>query len=165
MKVWYLISYKKGARNAHKLDSLLSSLGLRVLSPTATFYKPRKDRAGKYRAKIEPIFPGYMFVYFDYKEIHFSKIVCCPGVNSFIKFGGNIATISESVMNEFIVSISSNTYINDCHEKSSPINFNLHDSVCRIQNESCGEKRNALFIAFIDALQKTKDKTNSISYL
>lgn len=111
---------------------------------------------GKYRARLEPIFPGYMFIYFDYKKIHFSTIVRCPGVNYFIKFGGNIATVSDSV----IKGISENTPFNittkNSHGKSDINNFDLRDSICRIHSESSGEKRAALFIAFIDALQKNK---------
>ena len=50
--------------------------------------KARADKKNCKRVREEPLFEGYLFVRFDPELVHTTKITQRPGVNYFVRFGG-----------------------------------------------------------------------------
>lgn len=99
MENWYLACHKSGKHNALKAQMFLSQMGVEVFIPQVCYHDPRADRPGTFRKTIEPLFPGYIFLCFDYNEVHTSKIEYCPGISHLVRFGETIAPINDSMVN------------------------------------------------------------------
>lgn len=102
MKKWYLVLLKPGKGNALKAKQKLENMGVITFYPLLHKKQMRKDRHNTMRIVSQPLFPGYIFLYFDSNGGLFSKIECCEGVICFIRFGNGPATIRDSVMGNII---------------------------------------------------------------
>ncbi|EFN8966708.1 hypothetical protein D6O87_25390, partial [Escherichia coli] len=56
----------------------------------------RSDKKNAYRLINSPAFPGYIFVRFNPANIHTTAIKRIPGAMDFVRFGNEIATISQA---------------------------------------------------------------------
>lgn len=64
------------------------------------FPKIRKEKIvrGKKVAAEEALFPGYLFILIDQQDINFSRIRSTRGINDFVRFGTQITTVSQEVI-------------------------------------------------------------------
>ncbi|MDC9583115.1 transcription termination/antitermination NusG family protein, partial [Xenorhabdus sp. PR6a] len=95
MKSWYLLHSQ--IHNFQRVIARIESFGIETYYPVETRISRRKDCNGQ-RITQKPLFPGYLFLSFDPKEIHTTKITDIPGVNRFIRFGNNPCIIHEDVI-------------------------------------------------------------------
>lgn len=52
---------------------------------------------------MEPLFPNYLFVKFDYEVIHFSTINSTRGVSHFVRFGLHPVIVPNEVIATLVV--------------------------------------------------------------
>lgn len=98
MNNWYLLYCQ-----TQKFDlvvSRISSLGVTCYYPLEIVISTRTDRPSM-RVKRKPLFPGYLFVYFDPEVIHTTTIAEVPGAHQFIRFGGMPSIVDENVIESF----------------------------------------------------------------
>ncbi|MCQ4054434.1 transcription termination/antitermination NusG family protein [Aeromonas sp. SG16] len=164
MERWYLASHKPGRGNAFKSQLFLSQLGISVFIPQICKMQPRTDRPGHARKVVEPLFPGYIFIFFDYEQQQISKVECCPGVNKLVRFGGILRPLNDNIVDEILMLTTTIGHEPpECHDKKINISYG-NNNACKalikkqcqqiraIANELDGEKRSSLFYAFMDAL-------------
>ena len=91
MKQWYAIQSKP-----QKESLLFDQLNLRGIEAYYPFFrvKPVNPRA----RKIKSYFPGYLFVHVDLDHIGISSLQWVPGAIGLVNFGGEPATIDDSVL-------------------------------------------------------------------
>ncbi|MEB8059295.1 transcriptional regulator [Pseudomonas fulva] len=75
----------------------MQQLEVEVYSPTKMTLKKRRD-CNAVRSSETPLFPGYLFVRLDPDVVHPSVISEIPGVKEFVRFGGPICTVSNSLI-------------------------------------------------------------------
>lgn len=84
MKCWYLLYCKRGEQARARAN--LENQGVRCYYPEIVQEKIVK---GKRTCKCEPLFPNYLFVYFDYEQgPTFTTVRSTRGVIDFIRQGG-----------------------------------------------------------------------------
>ncbi|TLI90759.1 transcription termination/antitermination NusG family protein [Escherichia sp. E4736] len=74
----------------------LNDAGLKTCCPLILQRKRRSDKKNASRIINSPAFPGYIFVRFNPSYIHTTAIKRIPGAVDFVKFGNQIATISQA---------------------------------------------------------------------
>lgn len=92
---WHLITH-----NLHAFQLVTSrckTLGVEVFAPTKMEVKKRRD-CNAVRVTETPLFPGYLFVRLDPDQVHPSTISDIPGVKEFVRFGGDISVVSNSLI-------------------------------------------------------------------
>lgn len=164
MEHWYLATHKSGKKNAFKAQLFLSQVGVTTFIPQVCISQSRSDRPGKYRKCIEALFPGYIFVFFDYEKLQIAKVENCPGMNGMVRFGGLLKPLSESVVDEIMNLTSIITEQNVPHDTGQSKIFRpgsrtsltreQHQKIADIAKEVDGQHRNTLFYAFLDAMKK-----------
>ena len=83
MKRWYVLYCKRGEQERAALH--LSNQGIECYYPKV---KIEKITRGKRQTKIEPLFPSYMFIYFDYEVgPSFTTVRSTRGVSDFVRQG------------------------------------------------------------------------------
>lgn len=92
---WYLITHNLHAFQL--VTSKIKLLGVEIFSPTKLEVKKRRD-CNAVRITETQLFPGYLFVRLDPDIVHTSAISDIPGVKEFVRFGGNISTVSNSLI-------------------------------------------------------------------
>lgn len=92
---WYLITHQLHAFQL--VTTKMNVLGVEFFSPTMTSIKKRRDCASV-RISETPLFPGYIFVRLDPELVHPSVISDIPGVKEFVRFGEEISTVSNSLI-------------------------------------------------------------------
>lgn len=92
---WHLITHNFHAYQY--VTGRIQQLGVEVYSPTKMEVKKRRD-CNAVRVTESPLFPGYLFVRLDPDQVHPSVISEIPGVKEFVRFGGPICTISNSLI-------------------------------------------------------------------
>ena len=95
MKSWYVITNK---RNAFQwVTERLTSIGVEFFSPTHVELRKRPDRPSC--RKIEKqLFSGYLFLRFDPDELHTTTIADIPGVQGFVRYGGQPSTVRNELV-------------------------------------------------------------------
>lgn len=92
---WFLITH-----NLHALalvTSRIKGLGVEFFLPTKMDVKKRRD-CNAVRCTETQLFPGYLFVRLDPNLVHTSQISEIPGVKDFVRFGVEIATVSNALI-------------------------------------------------------------------
>lgn len=92
---WHLITH-----NLHALQLVTDKarlLGVEIYCPMKLEVKKRRDCNGT-RTTSTPLFPGYLFVRLDPEVVHHSVIADIPGVKEFVRFGGEISTVSNALI-------------------------------------------------------------------
>lgn len=170
MEHWYLACHKFGRHNAFKAQMLLSDMGVTVFIPQICNRVPRLDRPGHFKKIIEPLFPGYLFVCFDYEIHHSSKVAATPGISHFVSFGGKIKPLHDTIVDDIMrwtLVIDHEITINNRGSTQANIPcFSRDKNICgqhllqheikRIIEEPHGETRNILFCNFIKSNSKNK---------
>lgn len=97
MESWYLLYCKRGQLLRAK-DHLERQL-VTCFTPITTI---EKTVQGKRVTLSEPLFPNYMFVFFDPESIHTTTIHSTRGVSHFVRFGQLPAVVPQDVISELI---------------------------------------------------------------
>lgn len=92
---WHLITHNLHAFQL--VTSKIKLLGVEVYAPTLIKAKKRRD-CNAVRYTETQLFPGYLFVRIDPEQVHTSVISDIPGVKDFVRFGGDISTVSNSLI-------------------------------------------------------------------
>ena len=90
---WFLLSSKP--REEQRGFDNLSNQGYEVFLPKVAKVKKRQ---GVKSVSLEPLFPNYLFINLDQTEANFNAIRSTRGVGSFVRFGLNYATLSDSLI-------------------------------------------------------------------
>lgn len=94
MKKWYLLYCKR--QQLLRAMQHLTQQNVRCLAP---HYEVEKCYRGRRNIVIEPLFPNYLFVEFDYEHIAMSTVQATRGVSHFIRFGPWPVIVPEEVIN------------------------------------------------------------------
>lgn len=92
---WHLITHNFHAFQL--VTSKIKLLGVEVYAPTKMEVKKRRD-CNAVRVTETQLFPGYLFVRLDPELVHPSQISDIPGVKEFVRFGGDISTVSNGLI-------------------------------------------------------------------
>lgn len=165
MHQWYLATHKPGKRNALKAQLFLSNIGVDVFIPQICNLSHRADRPGQYRKTIESLFPGYLFICFDYEQIQISKVENCPGIGHLVRFGGLLKPLHETIVDEIITltaTLCNDGKVRSVYEsKKSKIKKvetshrsikEMRENIRKIAGDINGENRSMLFHSFLDAI-------------
>lgn len=143
MQSWYLITHN--TLRFQVVTSKLEALGVEIFSPTKTEFTKRQDCRGV-RVKHKQLFPGYLFVRFDYEEIHTEAVSDVPGVKGFVRFGPTICTAPDSLIEALKQSLLLKTDMSvsniECRNVSQEVADALH-AITRMNNQL--ERQTALF--------------------
>ena len=90
---WYVIFTKP--RQEKKAETNLINQGFKIFFPKLRTLKKKRTLL---QEKIEPLFPGYIFIQLD-KKSNWLKIRSTKGVNKLVEFGGNPAKITLDFIN------------------------------------------------------------------
>jgi len=83
---WYALFHDS---NYHKsLVGRIEGLGVEVFSPERVTLQPRSYRPSPQRYKVL-LFPGYLFLRFDWEKTHPSSITAFNGAYGLVRFGDN----------------------------------------------------------------------------
>lgn len=92
---WYLVTHNLHAFQL--VTSKISALGVETFAPIKVTLKKRAD-CNSVRTVETQLFPGYIFVRLDPEKVHTSAISDIPGIKEFVRFGANICTVSDSLI-------------------------------------------------------------------
>ena len=79
---WYLLYCKRSEQERAELH--LTHQGVECYYPKVIVEKIRR---GKKEAKIEPLFPNYLFIHFEPEKISFTTVRSTRGVANFVRIG------------------------------------------------------------------------------
>lgn len=91
---WYLLRCRQNYWKT--IQQNLNEAGLKTCCPLILERRRRSDKKNAYRLINSPAFPGYIFVRFNPANIHTTAIKRMPGAMDFVRFGTEIATISQT---------------------------------------------------------------------
>ncbi|ECY2550606.1 hypothetical protein F6853_19960 [Salmonella enterica] len=91
---WYLLRCRQNYWKT--IQQNLNEAGLKTCCPLILERRRRSDKKNAYRLIKSPAFPGYIFVRFNPANIHTTAIKRIPGAMDFVRFGNEIATISQA---------------------------------------------------------------------
>lgn len=91
---WYLLRCRQNYWKT--IQQNLNDVGLKTCCPLILERRRRSDKKNAYRLINSPAFPGYIFVRFNPANIHTTAIKRIPGAMDFVRFGNEIATISQA---------------------------------------------------------------------
>ena len=94
MSLWYAVLCKP--RREVVAEANLINQGYRVYLPRLA---TQCRRAGKWSDTVEPLFPRYLFVSPSDERQSLAPVRSTLGVSELVKFGGQPATIAETVLN------------------------------------------------------------------
>lgn len=92
---WHLITHNFHAFQL--VTTKIKLLGVEIYAPTKVEVKKRRD-CNALRYKETQLFPGYLFVKLNPEVVHPSAISDIPGVKEFVRFGGEISTVSNGLI-------------------------------------------------------------------
>lgn len=94
-KQWYVV-YCKSREESRALQNL-ENQGVESFFPKICKAKLLR---GKKTVVEEALFPSYLFIFADKEDIIFSCIRSTRGINDFVRFGGEIANISATLIEQ-----------------------------------------------------------------
>ena len=83
------------SRSEQRAQQNLMNMAIESFYPL--IYKEKILR-GKIQRREEPLFPGYLFVLADTDSECFHKIRSTRGINNFVRFGLNLTTVSQQLI-------------------------------------------------------------------
>jgi len=116
---WYVIHSKP--QKEFFLEDQLSLRRLEAYCPTVHVPRP-----GQKKWKFRPYFPGYLFAHIDLDEVNASVLRWMPGAVGLVHFGGDLACIPDSLLNEIRYRVDQ---INAESEKPAASLFKAGDAV------------------------------------
>ncbi|HHR5913980.1 TPA: transcription/translation regulatory transformer protein RfaH [Providencia alcalifaciens] len=147
MENWYLL-YCKTGQDLRAIEHL-ERQGVNCFSPR---YEAEKMVRNRKRKVMEPLFPNYLFVKFDYEFIHFSTINSTRGVNYFVRFG----KLPVLVPDEIIASLMVPNFMKEVSEQLPQkgdevvIYDGVYQGVRAIYSEPNGEARSVLLLNILN---------------
>ena len=90
---WYLITHNYQAYQL--VSEKVDALGIEMYSPAKYTVTRRSDGSGQ-RTRRTQLFPGYVFLRLSVEQIHL--ISTLTGVKEFVRFGTDICTVSDSLI-------------------------------------------------------------------
>lgn len=94
---WYLLQHDD--RLYAIVFQQLANCNVDYYTPFYTRFIPRTDKKNlTWRKKQTPLFPGYLFLFFDVENIHTTILKKIPGVVDFVRRGRQIITVPETVI-------------------------------------------------------------------
>lgn len=81
---WFVLIHD--SKCCKSLISFIESLNVEAYSPVRMTLYPRKNRPSPQSYEVV-LFPGYMFLRFDYTAVHFTQITALNGAYGFVRFG------------------------------------------------------------------------------
>jgi transcriptional antiterminator RfaH len=99
---WYLLTTKP--KNEQRASNNLLNQGYQTYFPKVELDKIRN---GKRTKVTEPLFPNYLFIKVNQENANFNSIRSTPGVMNFVRFGMNIAMVSQSLITRLKVDLGS----------------------------------------------------------
>lgn len=96
MKGWFLLYHNPKAYQ--QILAGFERLSVTHYTPKLTVITKRADSKTSVRINQRPLFPAYLFLYFDPEVVHTTKITQLIGVNEFVKIGGKISPLPESII-------------------------------------------------------------------
>ncbi|MFT6904698.1 MAG: transcriptional antiterminator RfaH [Oleiphilaceae bacterium] len=90
---WFVVYCK--SREELRAQQNLQNQGVQSFFP-----KIRKQKIirGKKVTVEEALFPNYLFIFIDQQHINFTRIRSTRGINDFVRFGGDIATVPQKLI-------------------------------------------------------------------
>jgi transcriptional antiterminator RfaH len=95
MHRWYLVRTKPNGEGSARLN--LERQGYEVYSPRLSQLLPFR---GRWRDRIVPLFPGYLFMGLDEGRQALSPAQSTPGVAAVVRFGASYAIVPDEVVRE-----------------------------------------------------------------
>lgn len=92
---WLLITHNLHAFQL--VTTKIKQLGVEIYAPTKVEVKKRRD-CNAVRHTETQLFPGYLFVRLNPEQVHTSVISDIPGVKEFVRFGGEISSVSNALI-------------------------------------------------------------------
>lgn len=94
MRERWFVAYCKN-REELRAQQNLQNQGIHSFCP-----KIRKQKIirGKKVTAEEALFPSYLFIFIDQQDLNFTRIRSTRGINGFVRFGGEIATVSQELI-------------------------------------------------------------------
>ncbi|APC14183.1 TPA: transcription/translation regulatory transformer protein RfaH [Providencia rettgeri] len=147
MEKWYLLYCKRD--QVLRAIEHLERQGVTVHNPT---YKTEKMVRNRRKKVMEPLFPNYLFVKFDYEVIHFSTIGSTRGVNYFVRFGQNPVVVPNEVIATLVVPDFVKEMSDNLPQKGDEvvITDGIFAGIQAIYNEPDGEARSVLLLNILN---------------
>ena len=141
---WYLACHQPGKEMLYKAQLDLTRLHIDSFSPLVRISKPRTDRPSS-RLVIEPMFSGYIFIYFDPELTHTTKVTELSGISHFVKFGCGIKPVPRKL-------IESLMDLPQCPREQDVITSRYKSQISAITRVNDKLERTVMFLAFMESL-------------
>ena len=96
-KEWFILQFKPNAH--HKAEMNLNRQGFETFLPLSDFILQQNSRFTK---TTKPLFPGYMFITFDNKDMSWVKINNTYGVSRLITFNSTLKAVPTSFISNLM---------------------------------------------------------------
>lgn len=147
MDKWYLL-YCKTGQDLRAIEHL-ERQGVNSFSPR---YEAEKMVRNRRRKVMEPLFPNYLFVKFDYEVIHFSTINSTRGVSYFVRFGKLPVVVPDEIIATLMVPNFMKEVSEQLPQKGDEVVIydGIFQGVRAIYSESDGEARSVLLLKILN---------------
>ncbi|MUL17772.1 transcription/translation regulatory transformer protein RfaH [Aliivibrio fischeri] len=164
MKEWYLLYCKRGEQERAKLH--LENQMVECFYPEIVVEKIVR---GKRKQVKEPLFPCYMFIYFDFEVgPSFTSIRSTRGVSDFIRFGAQPKVLQGDLIYSLkALDENNNKEKLECLPEAGQkvaIKKGPYSGIEAIYKEPDGEKRSILLITLINKKVEIKIPNSDIEY-
>ncbi len=152
MKRWYLVYCKRGDQERAKLH--LENQGVECYYPTI---EVEKIRRGKRILAVEPMFPSYVFIRFDFElGPSFTTIRSTRGIVDFVRVGLKPQEVQPEVIQELhLLEFNSDDQAYQSLPKKGDvvrINAGQFSGIDAIYQEKDGEKRSIMLVKMISQM-------------
>ena len=96
-KEWFILQFKPNSH--HQAVNNLSRQGFETFLP---LHETTSRKASRFVKSTKPLFPGYMFVSFDKKELKWHKIKNTYGVSRLITFNSTLKSIPSTFVDNLM---------------------------------------------------------------
>lgn len=161
---WYVLFHNSNFSKS--LASAIQRLSAEVYLPARVRLFPRKNRPSPQNYEVA-LFPSYMFLRFDFTEVHFSQITALPGVHRFVQFSdsGPVLVPDEKIT---AIKLALDDYRVELLKKAPAI-IEMHpcqrtpsyQEICFVVRENSAVARSAAWLALMqagDAASRAKAK-------
>ncbi|PSU33203.1 transcription/translation regulatory transformer protein RfaH [Photobacterium lutimaris] len=149
MKDWYLLYCKRSEQERAVIN--LDRQGVECYYPQVTVDKIVR---GKRVTAFEPLFPGYMFAYFDPENISYTTVRSTRGVADFIRQGARPQTVNPDLIYSLMINEDSEEHQKKLSDLPKPgeslkLTQGQFKGIEAIYQEPDGEKRSFMMIQLL----------------
>lgn len=161
---WYLIYCKPGQDERAEVN--LSKQGFEVFRPKIKV--ERLKVGGGTSARVESLFPRYVFIYVNPKIQSIAPVSSTFGVVNFVKFGGRYATAPDMLIEEIRTHSENQFFSSDCFNTIKEgdqvyVNGNGFNHVKAIYCSPCGSKRAMILMNILGNEQRINVSSRCLS--